>query len=422
MLFRRGRVWWYKSPTGERVSTGTAIESEAVDFKIRKLAELRMDPPPLVHLKTPKTRKTTVSELLDAHLAHMRRKSCKSVGNVEQVLNAHVRPYFGDRIAASLTTKDFEQYREDKKNEVEPTTINRHLSYIRSGYWTGFKRVTPRMVDFIPAFPIVNESYNIRKGFLTMDGYEKVLAQLPVSLKPLLICGFHVSSRKGELTNILWSQVDLEEKLIVLEADQTKSGEARALPIYGDMVEALQQQKKIRDEQFPECAHVFFWHVEDALISHGGLRSVPGTHIKKFYASWDHAVEAAGFPGLLFHDLRRSAARNMKKAGMDQAMRMKISGHKTASMDIRYGIIGEFSATLPREVESGRSRGYFRFLPAGLTLRNSCPICDACRMATGVRRGRSDRVAEHRRRGPSPSIASWGAGCCWNRRSARSTA
>jgi hypothetical protein len=32
---------------------------------------------------------------------------------------------------------------------------------------------------------------------------------------------------------------------------------------------------------------------------------------------------------------------------------------------------GEFSATLPREVESGRRQGYFGFLPAGLTLRNS---------------------------------------------------
>ena len=50
MLFQRGRVWWYKAPNGERVSTGTAIESEAVDFKIRKLAELRSDQP---HIKTP---------------------------------------------------------------------------------------------------------------------------------------------------------------------------------------------------------------------------------------------------------------------------------------------------------------------------------------------------------------------------------
>jgi len=335
-LYLRGRTWWYRSAAGEQISTGTAIESEAIEFKVRKLAEPRIGMPSQTVAKAPKT---TVNELMDAHLAFMRRKNCKSVDNVEQVVNKHIRPYFGDRVAATLTTRNFEEYREDKMKDVGPSTINRHLSYIRSGFYTGMKRVTPRMVDTIPAFPTVNESYNIRKGFLTMDGYQKVLDQLPVSLKPLFICGFHVSSRKGELKNILWTQVDLNEELIVLDADQTKPGEGRGLPIYGDMVEALREQKRIRDEQFLDCEYVFFWHKEDAVLSHGGTRVIPGTHIKKFYASWNSAVEAAGYPGLLFHDLRRSAARNMAKAGMDQAMRMKISGHKTPSMDIRYGII-----------------------------------------------------------------------------------
>jgi hypothetical protein len=50
-------------------------------------------------------------------------------------------------------------------------------------------------------------------------------------------------------------------------------------------------------------------------------------------------VTAAGYPDLLFHDLRRSAVRNMRKAGMDQKMRMQISGHKTDSMEKRYNIL-----------------------------------------------------------------------------------
>jgi integrase len=334
-LFQRGRVWWYKSPTGERFSTGTQTQSEAIDFKIRKLAELRIDQP--APPATPTTA-TTVNALLDAHGAYMRRKNRRSTQDVEWILNKHVRPYFGDRIAATLTTADFEKYREFKKN-LEPTTINRHLSYIRSGFVTGHRRVTPRMVDFIPAFPIVDESYNVRQGFLTFEGYEKVYAALPVSLKPLFCCAFHVSSRKGELQNILWSQVDLAEGLIVLDPLDTKNKKGRALPIYGDMVEVLKNQKQIRDKQFPECEHVFFWHTEDAMIANGGQRSIPGTHIKVFRKSWTKAVKAAGYPSLLFHDLRRTAERNMTKAGMDQDMRMKISGHKTPSMSTRYNIV-----------------------------------------------------------------------------------
>jgi integrase len=337
-LFKRGRLWWYKAPTGQRFSTGTQIKSEAVDFKLRKLAELRVEQP---HIKT-KSKPSSVNELLDAHLAYMRRKNRASAQDVERILKKHVRPYFGERVASSLTTADFERYREDKTLEkLEPTTINRHLSYIRSGYVTGQKRVTPRMVDFIPAFPIVDESYNVRQGFLSFDGYENVLAALPVSLKPLFVCAFHVSSRKSELQNILWSQVDLEEGLIVLDASETKNRTGRALPIYGDMVDVLAAQKKLRDAEFPDCEHVFFWHTEDAMIAHGGQRSVPGTHIKVFRKSWLKAVKVAGLPDpdLLFHDLRRTAERNMAKAGMDQAMRMKISGHKTPSMSLQYNIL-----------------------------------------------------------------------------------
>ncbi len=332
-LFQRGRVWWFKAPNGERVSTGTAIESEAVDFKIRKLAELHTDQP---HIKT-HVRKTTVNELLDAHLAYMRRKGRKTTHEVENILTKHVRPYFGDRIASTLSTADFERYREDKQNKLEPTTLNRHMAYIRSGYQTGHRRVTPRMVDFIPAFPIVDESYNVRQGFLSFEGYLKILDKLPASIRPIFVCGFHVSSRKGELLKIRWDQV--EEGLIILSPFDTKNKTGRALPIYGDMVEVLKEQRRIKDERFPECEHVFFWHAEDVMLSHGGRRTIPGARIKKFAASWDKAVTAAGFPGLLFHDLRRTAERNMKKAGMDQDMRMKISGHKTPSMSTRYNII-----------------------------------------------------------------------------------
>jgi hypothetical protein len=54
----------------------------------------------------------------------------------------------------------------------------------------------------------------------------------------------------------------------------------------------------------PETEHVFFWHREDVLIGPGGVRVVPGSHIKKFEASWKAAVDPANCPELLFHDLR----------------------------------------------------------------------------------------------------------------------
>jgi integrase len=187
--------------------------------------------------------------------------------------------------------------------------------------------------------PMADESKNTRMGFLDVPGYERILRKLPASLKPLFICAYHVSTRKGELKNILWSQVDFDENMIVLDAADTKNGTGRFLPIYADMGAALKQQRRLRDSEFPNCPWVFFWHTSDCMLGHGGLRTKPGSRISTFYASWNKAVEEAGYKGLLFHDLRRSATRNMRKAGIDQAIRMKISGHKTDSMERRYNIV-----------------------------------------------------------------------------------
>jgi integrase len=82
---------------------------------------------------------------------------------------------------------------------------------------------------------------------------------------------------------------------------RSRDGKGRTLPIYSEMRRWLLIEKNVRDAQFPQCRYVF----------RRGDKPV-----KNFVKSRIAACEAAGVPGLLLHDLRRAAVRNMVRAGV----------------------------------------------------------------------------------------------------------
>src|ERR1041384_8800000 len=66
-----------------------------------------------------------------------------------------------------------------------------------------------------------------------------------------------------------------------------------------------------------------------------------GKRIRNFRKAWESACAAAGFPGRIPHDLRRSAVRNMERRGLSRSVAMQLTGHKTEAVYRRYAITSE---------------------------------------------------------------------------------
>ena len=336
-LYLRGDIWWVKIRVDGRPvyeSSKSTKKSEAIKLRDKMLAKKSRG-----ELSGGSADKVLITELLDDVLKSDVKPSTRYVW--EKVIEKNIRPFFGKIKAQRLTTDLMDKYREKRKGEGRSdATANRELSILRTSFHNARKRTPPKVL-VVPYFPIVAET-NIRKGFLTDEQYDTLRDELPAELKALFVTGYITGLRRGEITAIQWPQVDFEAGQITLDKGETKNDEPRSVPILdGDMCDLLVTAKKEHDEKWPQSPWVF---------NRGGERIID------FRWAWDEACKRAGVPDLNFHDLRRTAVRNMRRAGIPQVIRMKISGHKTDSMERRYNIVDSEDLQMAKELLQNRRR------------------------------------------------------------------
>jgi integrase len=146
---------------------------------------------------------------------------------------------------------------------------------------------------------------------------------LPADVQPLVQFLAATGWRVSEAQRLTWAQVDFESCTIRLAGTDTKGGEARTFPFADapDLKVLLEGRWKARDGVL-----VFHRH---------------GKPFKSFRRSWDRACKQAGLEGRLVHDLRRTFARGMRRAGVAEGEIMRLAGWRSRSMFDRYNIIDE---------------------------------------------------------------------------------
>lgn len=316
-LYQRGDVWqvqYYDHGKQVRVSTGCRNEADAKKFANNLLNALEEGSNPYLFKY-----KATFEDLEKAVVADYVKNERSSIKRIKQALN-RLRDCFGGNKLSEITTKRVEDYTAGRQEKGATNgTINRELSALIKGFNLLRKN---GQISSVPYIPKLREA-TPREGFLEHDIFLLIRELLPEYLRDLFTFAYFCGCRKGEILSLKWKSVDLKRGAVRFEPSNTKNRQARTVYLTGEWLVPFKEAKK---RQVLGCDLVF----------HNN-----GKPIKDFRVAWKNACEAASVPDLLFHDLRRTAVRNMDRAGIPERVAMQISGHKTRSVFDRYNIVSE---------------------------------------------------------------------------------
>lgn len=251
----------------------------------------------------------------------------RSLNRAEDALN-HLRSFFGSDRASDITSDRVTAYVTFRQGEkAANATINTELAALCRMFALGIR-----------AGKIANKPHvaklqlnNARKGFFESEQFFAVLKHLPDEIKPVAVTAYVTGWRvHDEILTRQKHHLDLKAAWLRLEPGETKNNEGRMFPLTPMLREALERQVQKTEVLQRAKGVIIPWLFHRA-----------GKPIRTFRRSWLTACKAAGVPGKIPHDFRRTACRNLERAGVDRASAMKIVGHKTEAIYRRYAIADE---------------------------------------------------------------------------------
>ena len=297
-----------------RESTGTDDEGLAKAFLHRRIAEKRAAMAGLMDFTG--SQRTTVEDLIGWLLDDYRIRQRRSLAETNYHLQP-IRRFLEGCLAIEVTAAKLRWYVARRLDDGKSNaTINRELEALRRAFNLAYQG---GQVKTVPAFPMLPE-HNVRRGFFEVHEFDIVVRNLPDYLQDLVRFAFLTGWRQSEVTGLQWESIDLERCTVVLP--YTKNKDRRFLPLEGELWEIIERRRAERG-LVPWVFHRY------------------GQRIRAFRNAWATACTAAGLPGRHFHDFRRSAVRNLTRAGVPEKVAMDMTGHKTRSVFDRYDITSE---------------------------------------------------------------------------------
>jgi integrase len=232
----------------------------------------------------------------------------------------HLRRFLALDRALDITTDRVRAYVSTRQEEgASNGSINRELAALKRMFSL---MVQAGKLSSKPYIPLLEEN-NARQGFLDHGSFLALQAVIPEHLRDPITFLYLSGWRVSEMRQLEWRDVDLRGKVLRLRPEISKNKDGRILPLRGELLDVLERAAERRRL---DCTFVF--HVD-------------GQPIGQFRKSWKTACKSVGLSGLIPHDLRRTAVRNMVRAGIPERVAMSLSGHKTRAIFDRYNIVSE---------------------------------------------------------------------------------
>ena len=331
-------TWWLKYyQNGRAVRESSRSQSERVARRMLRVREGDVERGIPVNPKMDRiTFEDAAKDLIHDYEANGR----KSLRVLKQRITKHLTPFFRGRRMATIRSPDIRAYvverqrslivsgSGDTRRERHPANgeINRELTTLKRMFSLA---VQSEKLARRPHIPLLAEAPP-RAGFFDRDQIEAICRHLTAAIAAVIRFGYFTGWRlDSEVLTLQWANVDWKGQQVRLEAGTAKHGEPRVFPFTDDLRTLLERQRD-ETQRLRRQGRIVPW------VFHRN-----GKPIKSFIKGWRTACRKAGCPGRIPHDLRRTAVRNLERAGVPRSTAMAMVGHKTESIYRRYAIVDE---------------------------------------------------------------------------------
>jgi integrase len=346
IVTRERPIWWVKYNDAGRLHCVSAHSTKrSVAQQLLASCEFTAVPPPApapVPTAPPiddLTFETAAEEICREYRSNGRR----SLRTVELRIAKYLKVAFGGRAMSAIRTSDIRAFTAARQAAgAANASINRDLVILKRMYTLA---IQGEALVTRPYIPLLKEN-NVRRGFFEQATYEAVRTHLPLHYRGIVEFAYITGWRTpSEILPLEWRQVDLKAGEVRLDPGTTKNGEGRVFPFTSALRRVLETQRALtqhlgRDEARP--SHVFCYLQ--------GQKAGQRITESGFHKAWRLARTAAGCPDRIPHDFRRTAVRNLVRAGVPERVAMQLTGHKTRAIFERYNIVnaGDLSEAAER--------------------------------------------------------------------------